>query len=78
MGGDLRASDQDRDLVLGVIDTAFQEGRLTKDEHEMRTEAALRAITFDDLTPPLTRDLVPMPPRRTPPPPPPGARRPAR
>ncbi|WP_051215362.1 DUF1707 SHOCT-like domain-containing protein [Granulicoccus phenolivorans] len=61
VGGDLRASDQDRDLVLGVIDTAFQEGRLTKDEHEMRTEAALRAITFDDLTP-LTRDLVPMPP----------------
>lgn len=61
VGGDLRASDQDRDLVLGVIDTAFQEGRLTKEEHEIRTEAVLRAVTFDDLTP-LTRDLVPMPP----------------
>jgi hypothetical protein len=58
-GGDLRVSDTDRDQVITVLSTAFAEGRLTKDEHDERLEAASSARTFDDLIP-LTRDLVPL------------------
>lgn len=58
-GGDIRASDADRDMVLNVLTTAFDEGRLTAGEHEERISAAAAARTFDDLIP-LTRDLVPL------------------
>lgn len=58
-GGDIRASDTDRDQVLTVLSTAYAEGRLTKDEHDERLAAATQARTFDDLIP-LTRDLVPL------------------
>lgn len=58
-GGDIRASDTDRDQVMTVLATAYAEGRLTKPEHDERTEAAASAQTFDDLIP-LTRDLVPL------------------
>lgn len=58
-GGDIRASDSDRDAVLAVLSTAYAEGRLTKDEHDDRVNAASTARTFDDLIP-LTRDLVPL------------------
>ena len=58
-GGDLRASDRDRDLVTQVLTTAYSDGRLTRGELDQRIESAMNAKTFDDLTP-LTRDLVPM------------------
>ena len=56
-GGHLRASDSDRDQVANVLDSAFAEGRLSRDEHDERMESLLRAKTFDDLVG-LTRDLV--------------------
>lgn len=58
-GGDLPASDSDRDQVMTVLSTAYAEGRLTKTEHDERLDAAANARTFDDLIP-LTRDLVPL------------------
>ncbi len=56
-GGHLRASDADRDQVAEVLSTAFVEGRLSREEHDERLDALLRARTFDDLVG-LTRDLV--------------------
>jgi len=57
--GSYRASDADRDQVAEVLNSAYAEGRLTLDEHQERTQAALEAKTFDDLTD-LTADLVPL------------------
>ncbi|HEU4547917.1 MAG TPA: DUF1707 domain-containing protein [Microlunatus sp.] len=57
--GSYRASDADRDQVAEVLNTAYAEGRLALDEHQERTQAALEAKTFDDLTA-LTVDLVPL------------------
>src|SRR3712207_706065 len=57
-GGNLRASDADRDQVATVLSTAYAEGRLTREEHDERLEQLLRAKTFDDLIP-ITNDLVP-------------------
>jgi Domain of unknown function (DUF1707) len=56
--GSYRASDADRDQVAEVLHTAYAEGRITLAEHQDRTQAALEAKTFDDLTA-LTADLVP-------------------
>lgn len=56
-GGNLRASDADREQVATVLSTAYAEGRLTRDEHDDRLNAVLTAKTFDDLIP-ITRDLV--------------------
>lgn len=56
-GGHLRASDADRDQVATVLDTAFAEGRLDRDQYDERLDSLLRAKTFDDLVG-LTRDLV--------------------
>ena len=56
-GGHLRASDTDRDHVATVLNTAFAEGRLSREEHDERLDELLRAKTFDDLVG-LTRDLV--------------------
>ena len=56
-GGNLRASDADRDSVATLLSTAYAEGRLSKEEHDERLEELLRAKTFDDLIP-LTTDLV--------------------
>lgn len=61
VGGNLRASDSDRDKVIAVLNTAYAEGRLTPDEHAERLDEAARARTFDDLIC-LTRDLVPLNP----------------
>lgn len=60
-GGNLRASDADREQVLTVISTAYAEGRLTRDEHDERLGRAMSAKTFDDLIP-ITHDLVVVPP----------------
>jgi hypothetical protein len=56
-GGNLRASDADRDQVANLLSTAYAEGRLTRKEHEERIEQLMAAKTFDDLIP-ITRDLV--------------------
>jgi hypothetical protein len=56
-GGDLRASDTDRDQVATVLSTAYAEGRLTREEHDERLDQLMAAKTFDDLLP-ITRDLV--------------------
>src|SRR4051812_130229 len=60
-GGNLRASDADRDKVATVLSTAYAEGRITRDEHDERLDAVMRARTFDDLVP-ITNDLVPLAP----------------
>jgi hypothetical protein len=56
-GGNLRASDADRDQVATVLSTAYAEGRLTREEHDERLDKAMAARTFDELIP-LTHDLV--------------------
>jgi hypothetical protein len=56
-GGDLRASDADRDQVADLLSAAYAEGRLTMEEHEERVGQLMAAKTFDDLIP-ITRDLV--------------------
>ncbi len=56
--GGLRTSDADRAQVLGVLQAASAEGRISYEEHADRSAAALQARTFDDLVR-LTDDLVP-------------------
>ena len=56
-GGNLRASDADRDHVATLLSTAYAEGRLTLEEHNERTDQLMSAKTFDDLVS-ITRDLV--------------------
>ncbi len=56
-GGNLRASDADRDKVTTVLTTAYAEGRITREEHDERLELVLTAKTFDELIP-ITSDLV--------------------
>jgi hypothetical protein len=60
-GGNLRASDADREQVATLLSTAYAEGRLTRDEHDERIDQLMAAKTFDDLIP-ITRDLVPVGP----------------
>ncbi|MEP7091478.1 MAG: DUF1707 domain-containing protein [Nocardioidaceae bacterium] len=54
----LRASDQDRDVVLTVLGEGYAEGRLTRQEYDERSDAAATARTLGDL-PALILDLVP-------------------
>jgi hypothetical protein len=56
-----RASDADREQVLGVLKAAFVQGRLTKDELDKRAGHALTAGSNADLAA-LTADLH-QPPR---------------
>jgi Domain of unknown function (DUF1707) len=56
-GGNLRASDADRDQVATLLSTAYAEGRLSREEHDERIDQLMTAKTFDDLLP-ITRDLV--------------------
>ena len=46
--GKMRASDSDRDGVVEVLNMAFSEGRLSKDEYDGRLESALSARTYAD------------------------------
>jgi hypothetical protein len=55
---DLRASDADRDHAVDVVRDAFVDGRLTRDEFDVRRDAVLQARTIGDVMP-LLRDLVP-------------------
>jgi hypothetical protein len=54
---DLRASDADRELVLGLLGEAVADGRLTLAEHAERSELALSARTIGELAS-LTNDLA--------------------
>jgi hypothetical protein len=54
----LRASDQDRDIVHDVLGTAYGEGRLTSEELDQRTDAVAAARLLGQL-PDLIGDLVP-------------------
>jgi hypothetical protein len=54
--GRLRAADADRNRVVEILNTAYIEGRLSKDEYDGRLENALSARTYADLDV-LVRDL---------------------
>ena len=45
----VRAADSDRDRVVALLNTAFTEGRLTREEYDARLHAALQARTYADL-----------------------------
>jgi hypothetical protein len=47
--GKMRAADADRDRVVGLLSTAYTEGRLSKDEYDARLDSALSARTYADL-----------------------------
>jgi hypothetical protein len=47
--GMMRAGDADRDWVAGLLNTAFIEGRLSRDEYDARLDSALTARTYSDL-----------------------------
>lgn len=57
VGGNLRASDADRERVMTVLSTAFAEGRISREEHDERLQQTMSAKTFGDLIP-ITHDLV--------------------
>src|SRR5271167_3000052 len=44
----MRAADADRDRVVEFLNTAYSEGRLSKDEYDGRLENALSARTYAD------------------------------
>jgi len=48
-GQPLRATDRDREAAIGVLQSSYTVGRLTKDEHDARVSRALRAQTYADL-----------------------------
>ena len=52
----MRASDRDRDSANGLLQTAYAEGRLTKDEYDERSGQVLTAQTYSQLQM-LTADL---------------------
>ena len=45
----MRASDADRDVVLGVLAEAYADGRITREEHDVRSSATQSARTLGDL-----------------------------
>ena len=47
--GTMRAADEDRDRVAGILGTAFSEGRLTKEEYDTRLASTFAARTYADL-----------------------------
>ncbi len=56
--GYLRASHADRELVVGALKAAFVQGRLAKDEFDLRIDRVLASRTYADLNA-LTTDLPP-------------------
>ncbi len=58
--GRLRAGDADRDRVTGLLQTAFMQGRLTREELDERTGQAFAARTYAELDV-LTEDLPGIP-----------------
>ncbi len=55
-GGRLRASHADRDTVIGTLTAAFVQGRLTRDELDLRVGQTFAARTYGELAA-LTADL---------------------
>src|SRR5215469_11798393 len=47
--GQLRAGDADRDRVAALLNTAYVDGRLSKDEYDARLETTLSARTYAEL-----------------------------
>jgi hypothetical protein len=45
----MRAADADRGRVVGLLNRAYAEGRLSKDEYDARLDSALSARTYADL-----------------------------
>jgi Domain of unknown function (DUF4190)/Domain of unknown function (DUF1707) len=58
--GWMRASDNDRSRVQTVLNDAYAEGRITREEWEERSTALAGPVTHADLAR-LTGDLVPLP-----------------
>lgn len=54
----IRASDADRERVVDILQRAYLDGRIDREEHDERVHDALSAKTLGDLLP-LTADLVP-------------------
>ena len=54
----MRASDHDREVVRAVLAEAYSDGRLTRQEHDDRTDALYGTRTLGDLAS-LVTDLVP-------------------
>ncbi|MFO7253286.1 MAG: DUF1707 and DUF4870 domain-containing protein [Actinomycetes bacterium] len=54
----LRVTDQDREQVVERIKTAFAEGRIDKDEMDLRLDRAMTARTHGELAP-VAQDLYP-------------------
>ena len=54
--GRLRASHADRERVIGTLKAAFVQGRLTKDEFDLRVGQTFAARTYAELAA-LTADL---------------------
>lgn len=48
-GQHLRATDRDREAAIGVLQSSYSVGRLTKDEHDARISRALAAQTYAEL-----------------------------
>ena len=71
--GHLRASHADRERVIGTLKAAFVQGRLTKDEFDLRVGQTFAARTYAELAA-LTADLPAGPADAAPPRP--AARRP--
>jgi DUF1707 SHOCT-like domain len=65
--GRLRASDADREHVIDALKDAFVQGRLAKDELDMRAEQALTSRTYADLRA-ITADIPAWLPEVLPPP----------
>jgi hypothetical protein len=55
-GGQLRTSHADRDQAIDVLKAAFVQGRLSKDEFDLRVSRVLSSRTYADLGP-LTADI---------------------
>ncbi|AXE39787.1 DUF1707 SHOCT-like domain-containing protein [Acidipropionibacterium virtanenii] len=55
---DMRVGDMDRTRVAELLDEAYADGRLDREEHDERAASAITARTFGDLAV-LTRDLDP-------------------
>ena len=64
--GKMRAADADRDRVVGLLNTACTEGRLSKDEYDARLDSALSARTYADLDQVVTDLPVARAPKVTP------------
>ena len=45
----MRAADADRDRVAAILNTAYVDGRLSKDEYDARLETTLSARTYAEL-----------------------------